>query len=128
MSPRPKPTVGQTLFDLNVGNAARRGPQVLTKVVVTKVGRKYFTCKEPGDPAWYDGTEYHLGDWRERTSYSSEHQLYVSEQEREDEAEADVLTARLREAIAGPSHCRPSLEALRGMAAFLPPVAKVAKT
>ncbi len=37
-----KPKVGETLYSLNIGNAARNCEQVLTKHTVTKVGRKYF--------------------------------------------------------------------------------------
>lgn len=61
----------------------------LTSVIVTKVGRKYFTCKEKGD-AWYE-TQYHLDTWREKTDYSEDSCLYSNPQEWEDEREASKL-------------------------------------
>lgn len=77
-----KPFIGQTLFKLNVGNAARHIPQVLTPVKVTKVGSKYFTIGE----GW-EAKQYHLDDWSEKTEYSAESNLYLSEQEYLDEQE-----------------------------------------
>ena len=73
-----KPVVGQKLLSLNVGNAARNTEQKLTPVIVTKVGRKYFTAQREG---WNFGTVYHLEDWTEKTEYSSNSCLYETEQE-----------------------------------------------
>ncbi len=56
-----KPAVGQVLYSLNVGNAARGRERVLTPVVVIKVGRKYFTCRPEGKDSWAD-VQYHLSD------------------------------------------------------------------
>ena len=89
-----KPEVGETLFSLNIGNAARTREQVLTPVVVAKVGRKYFTVGE----GWKE-TKYRLSDWRQVTDYSPDSCLYESEQEFEDEKECRVLAGAISEAF-----------------------------
>ena len=45
---KPKPTLGQKVFSLNIGNNARHVPQVLSPATVSKVGRKYFSVKLQG--------------------------------------------------------------------------------
>ncbi len=47
-----KPTVGETLYSLNIGNATRGKVQKLTPVKVLKVGRKYFTTGVECGPEW----------------------------------------------------------------------------
>lgn len=90
-----KPVVGETLYSLNVGNAARNCPQVLTPMVVKHVGRKYFTCGRPGASDYWD-VQFHLEDWREKTEYSSNHALYESEQAFEEEKEAGKLFEEIK--------------------------------
>jgi hypothetical protein len=75
-----KPSVGDTLFSLNIGNAARNCEQVLTPVVVTKVGRRYFYTEE----GW-SRRAYHLSDWREKSNYTPNSELYATRQSWEDE-------------------------------------------
>lgn len=94
---KPIPKVGQRLFSLNVGNAARRVPQVLTPVIVTKVGRKYFTVKR--DEQYAFGTEFWIEDWRQKTEYSNDHALYETEQEWLDEKETFSLLDDIRKAF-----------------------------
>ena len=89
-----RPEVGETLFSLNVGNAARNCPQVLTPVVVTKVGRKYFTVGE----GW-QAKQYRLSDWGQQSEYIADSALYESEQEWEDEKETRVLAGVVSEAF-----------------------------
>ena len=89
-----KPEVGETLFSLNIGNAARNSEQVWTPVGVAKGGRKYFTVGEG-----FNGVKYRLSDWRQVTDYSPDSCLYESEQEFEDEKEYRVLAGALREAF-----------------------------
>lgn len=95
MRTRPKPTLGQTLYRLNVGNNARQCPQVLTPVVVSKVGRKYFTVRKEGQYALE--STHHVDGWYERTEYSANYALYESEQAWEDEEEARILCGRIGE-------------------------------
>ncbi len=90
------PTVGQTVFSLNVGNAARHQPQVLTPVAVTKVGRKYFTAGE----GWR-ATKYHLETWIGVTEYGPTSKAYDSEQAWLDEKERIQLGSFLRETFSG---------------------------
>ena len=79
-----KPKVGQTLYSLNIGNAARGVGQKLTPTVVTKVGKKYFYCA--------NGRRYFFDSWREQTIYCSNSQLYETPQKWEDEKEVDRIT------------------------------------
>jgi len=81
-----KPEVGQTLYSLNVGNAARNGEQKLTPVKVTKVGRKYFTCGE----GWKE-TQYRIDGWFEKTDYSADSELYLSPEAWEEEKQIPNL-------------------------------------
>jgi hypothetical protein len=84
-----KPKVGQKLYSLNVGNAARHTESKLTEVVVKKVGRKYFTCGVE-DKTFFD-IQYHLDNWREKTDYSPVSRLYKGPQDYEDEKEAQAI-------------------------------------
>jgi len=88
-----KPTVGQMLFSLNVGNAARNRDQVLTPVTVTKVGRKYFYA------ATHRGREikYELGTWVESTNYCANSILYLTKQAWLDVKEKNELTQKIKE-------------------------------
>ena len=88
---REKPKVGQKLFSLNIGNSARNREQVLTPVVVKKVGRKYFTCGPEGKEQPWMQTEYHLDTWKEKTDYSADSKLYESEQEWLDKKECSKI-------------------------------------
>lgn len=84
------PLLKQTLYSLNVNNAARGKPQTLTPVLVTKIGRKYFDCT-PQDKESHFSISYHLEDWREKTDYSPDTVLYASPQEWEEEKETKEL-------------------------------------
>jgi hypothetical protein len=114
-----KPILGEILFDLNVGNAARRGSaQMLTPVVVVSVGRKYFTCA-PAEGHYRPETTYALGDWREKTEHFPDHQLYQTAQEWEDEKEVGEIHAELRAEFNHHSRCKVPLETLRAIRSLL---------
>lgn len=91
-----KPTVGQILFSLNVGNAARNTEQKLTPVRVTKVGRRYFSAKADDS---YSETQYHLSNWREKSNYSATSQLYLDEQGWKDEKESKRICRLIADAF-----------------------------
>lgn len=93
-----KPELGQKLFSLNVGNASRGRKQILTPVIVTKVGNKYFTC-ERANGEWKNPTEYLINGWSEKTDYSANSRLYESEQEWLDEKEYNCLNKLIRESF-----------------------------
>ena len=113
-----KPTLGQRLFTLNVGNRARNCPQVLTPVIVSKVGRKYFTTQT--DDRWKQEREFHVEDWREKTIYARDYALYVSEQEYADEKEERMICEIIRRAFEhGRNHPKLSLETLRKIDALI---------
>jgi hypothetical protein len=79
-----KPKVDQILFSLNVGNAARRGrEQKLTPVIVTQIGRKYFTARPTDGREWYK--QYSIEDWKEKTDISPVSELFETEQDWENE-------------------------------------------
>jgi hypothetical protein len=92
MNMKRKPVIGETLYSLNVGHAARgrHQPQVLTPVVVTEVGRKYFTVGEG-----YGKDQFRLDDWRQKTEYSPTAVLYETPGEWEDELEAGQICVEI---------------------------------
>ena len=100
---RPKLHVGSRLFRLNVGNNARHVPQVLTPVVVTKVGRKYFTVAREGNDQPWPFESKHLSEcWTEETGgYTPNYALYESEQEWADQEEQICLRARIESELRG---------------------------
>jgi hypothetical protein len=116
---KPRPVVGQTLYSLNVGNAARHGEQKLTPLVVKSVGRKYFTCGRDGGTKWSD-VEFHLDDWSQKTEFCRDYQLYASAQEWADEKESHGLCYQLWRAFEyGHNRHNVSLPTLRKIAKLL---------
>ena len=93
-----KPVVGQILYSLNIGNAARNREKSLTQVIVRKVGRKYFTCNQKGWPDHCD-TQYYISDWREKSNYSASSKLYENAQDYRDEKEITEICWRLHRAF-----------------------------
>ncbi len=82
------------MFSLNIGNNARRVPQVLRPATVSKVGRKYFSVRLDGPYA--TEREYHIENWRERTEYSAGTRLYESEEAYMAEKETAEIWGQLR--------------------------------
>lgn len=117
-----KPIVGQVLYSLNIGNAAGRGQeQKLTKVYVTKVGRKYFSC---GGKAEYSdwNQKYYISDWGEKTIYCEDSRLYETEQEYYDEKETKNICRKIRDAFEyGDNRNNIILESLREILRIIEP-------
>ncbi len=88
------PKIGDRLFSLNIGNAARHSKQELTPVIVTNVGRIYFyACKE----GFYRIVKkYRLDNWQQYSEYLAESKLYATEQEYQDELETNRLYKEIR--------------------------------
>jgi hypothetical protein len=87
--------VGQTVYSLPIGNAARYSSQVLTPRIVTKVGRKYFYYEQYGNPI-----KISLEDFCEYAGeYISNVKVYLSEQEWSDEKVATKLLAEVRRKV-----------------------------
>jgi len=86
-----KPSVGQVLFSLNIGNAARYCEQKLTRKIVVSVGNKYFNVRDEGDNSGWSEVSYHIDGWSVKTGYSANSALYETEQEWEDERDAKSL-------------------------------------
>jgi len=115
-----KPQVGQKLYSLNIGNAARGRKQELTPVIVTAVGRKYFTCLPEGSNSKWLSTQYNLDTWYEKTNYSFNSSLYESKQEFIDEKESEEI-CRYFEGVFkyGKNNAKLGLEDLRKIKAFV---------
>lgn len=108
-----RPIVGETLYMLNMGNAARRTAQILVPVVVQSVGRKYFKCATVGQyPA---ETEFLLEDWHEKTQYTCDYRLFETEQEWLDAKEWRELADKLRHTFNNSSHALLTLSDLRAI-------------
>lgn len=90
-----KPELGQRLFSLNVGNAARRREQTLKEVVVTKVGRTYFTVQNVDDNTGWSARQYYIDGWLEKTNYTPNSRLYISRSVWEDEKESAELVTQI---------------------------------
>lgn len=93
-----KPIVGETLYSLNVGNACSKyNPAKLTEVIVTKVGRKFFSAKEKDSPR---EERFYVEDWKhECGGYSPRACLYEDPKEWEDEIEAGDLCEKIYRAF-----------------------------
>lgn len=106
-----KPQIGETLYSLNIGNAARYREQKLTPMVVTAVGRKYFSLKQEG---WNITVDFHLDTWRQKTEYCQDHRLYETEQEWLNEKEEEKICQFLESSFRnGQNLLKVSLDDLR---------------
>ena len=106
-----KPIVGQELYRLNVNTAARNREQKLIKVVVTKVGRKYFYCKDLDE--WALETRYYIDSWvEENGGYSKNSVLYERAKDWEDEKRADEIFSKMRGVFTSFGKCKIPLAAL----------------
>ena len=101
-----KPILNETLFLERCRNWRHEGP--LIQVIVSKVGRKYFTCKMD----WRE-IQFHLDSWRQVTEYSPDCLLYETEQEHSDLREKERLAALLRQEFNYYGSSPFSLETLR---------------
>ncbi len=82
-----KPIIGETLYE----RYTRRKEPALIPVVVTKVGRKYFTCQGSGD-GWNPEIQYHILTWSEVHTYgSADRYIYESPQDYQDEQDTERL-------------------------------------
>lgn len=114
-----KPILGETLFDLNIGNAARK-PRVqeLTPVIVKSVGRKCFTCGPPNESKWAE-TQYKIETWEEKSDYCANHKLYETQQQWEDEKESNEIYAEIRTKFNHYGKCDFSLDTLRAIKSLI---------
>ena len=86
-----KPIVGQILFSLNIGNAARNREQNLTPMIVTRVGTKRFYCV-PKEHQDFRETGFFLSDWsHDNRGYYQDHKLFETEQAWLDLKEAEEI-------------------------------------
>jgi hypothetical protein len=90
-----KPTIGQIIFGLNVGNAARHCEQKLTKMIVTSVGNKYFKARKIDDASGWTEDQFYNDGWKQKTDCSATIFLYESEQSYFDENEVRNICVKL---------------------------------
>ncbi len=113
---KPKPTVGQTLFILNVGdNCSKYRPQELSLATVVSVGRKYFAVRRKD---FEIDIKFRLSDFGQETWHSVGWKIYESEQGCHDEKEQSSIHERMRKVF--DFYSRPlTLTKLRKIAAIL---------
>ena len=115
-----KPTIGQRVFLLPIGNNARRCTETkLRHATVTKVGREYFHASEPhfmGSPHMHVKIRISNGV---HASYWPEYKCYETEQQLADEKERDRLHSEIRKSFDTYSPVL-SLETLRKIKELLP--------
>lgn len=92
-----KPEIGQTVYKLNIGNAARNREQVLTEATVTKVGRKYFTISSNG----FEQEAYIEGWYENSGQYLANFRLYETPEQWDEEKEQRRIEDRLRNCFSG---------------------------
>lgn len=119
MNTKRKPVLGETLFRLNTGNAARHCEQKLVEVTVTRIGRKYFTCAPTDSQLKGNTHEFHIDTWRERTDYCQVYALYEKPEEWYDERETTALLGLLRQEFTRYGKSPLSLAALRQIKAII---------
>jgi hypothetical protein len=116
-----KPKVGDKLFSLNIGNAARRTKQELTPVIVVKVGRKYFTVSPIGKEHYeHLAIQYYIDTWKEKTDYSASSVLYETEKEWNDKREISVISTQIHSHFSsGRCHIKISIDDIRKIKSIL---------
>ena len=88
-----KPKIGDTLYRVNIGNAARREKSQLHPCTVAKVGRKYFTTVDVNNDR--EANTFHIDGWWEKTEYPATSKLFASAQAFHDEKERNDLARKL---------------------------------
>lgn len=108
-----KPVLGEIIYDLNIGNAARNRESKLTPVIVCNIGRKYFKCS-PED--WPENlVMYNIEDWSEKSEYAPNHKLYETRKEYDEENETRFIAERMRTIFSKWGKCEIPLEKLRAI-------------
>lgn len=113
-----KLSIGDIVYSLNVGNAARHIEQKLTKCEVVKVGNKYFEIS-PTDSDWKWKEKFHIDGWNQVTECSASHSLYETEQEWIDEKEKNNLITKIRAVFANYGNPKITLDAARKIVEIL---------
>lgn len=100
---------GQTLWVKTIGNLARGGTSRHFSVIVTSVGKKYFTLDK------CIRCKFEIASLQEATEYSSNFKVYFSEQEILDEKEAEILAEKIRNIIGAYGKSTLSIAQLRAI-------------
>jgi hypothetical protein len=87
-----KPTVGQKVFMLNIGNNTHRTPSVLKPAIVKKVGREYFyAVMEEYESSDHMQVKFRISDGLHHSNFSPGYRIIESEQAWLDEREKEEL-------------------------------------
>ena len=113
-----RPEVGQTVYSLNVGNAARRAEQELTPYVVSKVGRKYFYAGPEGCSDWAL-LKYEIETWLETTEYSVTSRLFPSTEEYQRDRRREEILSEIKAFFREFGRCHLSLDQCERIAAII---------
>lgn len=88
--------VGQTVYLRLTGNAARgrTGDDLIREAKVVSVGRKYITVS----PGYYGEVKFDSeNNFREKTNYCVDHELFLTKQDIADDIEKDKLAILIAE-------------------------------
>jgi len=100
--------VGKTLCMVEHPNYYKDSSKV-TKVTVTKVGKKYFEV----NPSPHRGAKFYIDNLSLVTNYTSRHFLFETEQEYLDRVEKSELIDKISQKFKGMSPVKFPLETLR---------------
>ena len=78
---KPIPILGQRLFMGYINDGARRWTDKITPVVVTRVGRKYFSVRPVAGGSHGIEIDFCLDSWEQRNVFTPSSKLYASEGE-----------------------------------------------
>lgn len=99
--------VGQKVWVLGIGNNARNGSE-LKEVIVSSVGKKYFTLTD----GWY-GRFLIETLYQDGKGYMSGYMVYLDKQQREAEIEHFRLSDKIQKAFGGYGKLKYPIETLR---------------
>lgn len=91
-------SVGQVVYSMPVGNAARGRTVSLSPVVVRKIGRKWVQCSSEANPAYLTSYDIQRG-YDDPKGFSSHSRIVLDAQQWEDEKEAARLVGEIRRAF-----------------------------
>jgi hypothetical protein len=110
MNKKRKPELGETLYSLNIAYLTNQKERKLVPVKVTKVGNKYFYCREDGSLS----VKYNINTWADESDFAQTTVLYENSKEWEDEKESNRIKSKLYHIFGTYGNCEKiSLESLK---------------
>ncbi len=87
-----KPVVGETLWAVNINNAARNREQTANPVIVDSVAKKYFRVS-----GLFGTKEFYIASWYQKSECSSDYMLYETERDFIDIKEREQFSKKIRD-------------------------------